>query len=203
MSIGVTIRPNERDSAELRAAFERLVKLGRSPRPVMGRIGLFVQREARRRLRSRKSAWGPKTTRLSKSIAVRYDDRSVVVGSNLDYAAVQQLGHPGITPKPGRKYLAIPATSALRRRGVWPRDLPKDSMKFVPNASIRLGSRSWIGPALVRATEGADGEVMFALVKRVKIKARPYLVFGRAAQQFALAEFERAYQRAIGGRGKK
>lgn len=197
----------------------------------MGRIGLFVQREARRRLRSRKSAWGPKTTRLSKSIAVRYDDRSVVVGSNLVYAAVQQLGHPGITPKPGRKYLAIPATSALRRRGVWPRDLPKDSMKFVPNASIRLGSRSWIGPALVRAQStdsekkmtGAQGrtttgqyakkgegggsltigEVMFALVKRVKIKARPYLVFDRATQQFALAEFERAYQRAIGGRGKK
>lgn len=219
MAIGYTVQIDRRDSRELQAAFERLSKTGRSLRRPLGRIGLFIMREARRALRSRKRDWGPPTGRLPKSLAMRLDDVSVVVGSNLVYAAIQQLGGE---VRPKRKYLAIPVQSHLRRRGVWPRDLPQDSMKFVPAASIRIGARSWIGPALVRVKDteletsfdGAGkqgqgkprrrptrqaGEVMFALVKRVKIRGRPYLAFGRPARLFALQEIEKEYRRAIGG----
>jgi phage gpG-like protein len=143
----------------------------------------------------------------------------VEVGSNLVYAAIQQLGG---TVKPTRKYLAIPVPPSLRRRGVWPRDLPSDQLKFVPDANIKIGSRRWIGPALVRAKpveietpfDGAgkktkgnrarskEGEVLFALVKKVTIKGRPYLVFDRKARNFLFHQIGIALLRAVrrGGR---
>ena len=218
MAFSYIVQVDRRDSKKIQAAFERLAKTGRSLRRPLGRIGMFVMREARRALRSRPRDWGPPTGRLSKSLAMRLDDVSVLVGSNLVYAAIQQLGGE-VKPK-GHKYLAIPVQRHLRKAGVWPRDLPQGSMKFVPNASIRIGSHSWIGPALVRTEDteletsfdGAGvkgeprrrpvreaGEVMFALVKRVRIRGRPYLSFGRPARMFALREIEKEYRRAIGG----
>ena len=211
MSIQITIEPDKGDSKALRRAFERLQKVGREPRPVLGRIGLFVRRDAQRRLRSRKRAWGPSSGRLRSALAMRLGDNYVVVGSNLVYAAIQQVGGT-VRPKSG-KYLAIPATAQLRRRGVWPRDLPAGSLKFVMRAKIIIGAHSWTGPALVSAESAAtptrrpgerrvahkQGEVLFALVRQVKIRGRPYLVFDRAAQAFALRELRRAYLAAIGG----
>jgi phage gpG-like protein len=196
---------------------QRLAKTGRSLRRPFGRLGLFIRREAQRALRARVHEWGPATGRLAQSLAMRLDAVSVVVGSNLAYAAIQQFGGP-VTPK-GHKYLAIPVLPALRRRGVWPRDIPKGDMRFVPNAVIRIGSHSWTGPALVRAADqeietpfdGAGpkgqaqarrrprrkaGEVMFALVKRVTIKGRPYLQFSDAARAFLIRQIELEYQRA-------
>lgn len=212
MSIRFEIKIDKRDQRKLRKAMERLAGVGRSPRRPLGRIGLFIKRGGQRLLRSRPSDWGPRSGRLSRSLAMILEDSAVTVGSNLVYAAVQQLGHPGIKPKGGRKFLAIPVSPALRRGGVWPRDLPRDAMKYVPNAHITLGRRSWFGPALVRAktntpggtgrqraTRGRHGEVMFALVKQVRIRARPYLIFDSAAQQFALAEFAAEYRRAWKG----
>ena len=208
MAIRYTIGLDKADSKKLQAAFERLQKLGRSPRPVLGRIGLYVRREAQRRLRTRRRDWGPPTGRLRNSLAMRLGDNFVVVGSNLVYAAIQQLGGV-VKPKTGR-YLAIPATTQLRRRGVWPRDLPRGSMKFVRVTDIQIGTHRWRGPALVRAAEasparpgsrqratrGPIGEVMFALVRQVKIRGRPYLVWDSAAQQFAIQQFRRAYDKA-------
>ena len=203
MAIRFTIQPDKGDLKKLRAAFERFRKLGRSPRPVLGRIGLYVRREAQRRLRTRRRDWGPPTGRLRNSLAMRLGDNFVVVGSNLVYAAIQQLGGV-VRPKTGR-YLAIPATTQLRRRGVWPRDLPRGSMKFVWAADIQIGTHRWRGPALVRAAEAAParpgsrqratrgqlGEVMFALVRQVKIRGRPFLVFDQAAQAFSRQPFRR------------
>ena len=220
MGIRTTIQPDREASKRLREAFKRLAKVGGNQRRVLGRIGLFVIREARRSLRQRRREWGPGSSRLSKSIAMQVDDMSVSVGSNLVYAAIQQLGGD-VEPKRG-KYLAIPVLPQLRRRGVWPRDLPEGSMKFVRAARIRIGSRSWTGPALVRADEAeqetsADGagrrgqggqrrrparpagEVMFALVKRVSIRGRPYLQFGEPAVNFALQQIAEEYARAVRG----
>ena len=228
MAFSYIIQIDRWDSRALYDAFERLRKTGRNLRRPLGRIGLYIMREARRALRARTRDWGPPTGRLPKSLAMRLDNVSVFVGSNLVYAAIQQLGGE-VKPK-GHKYLAIPVQRHLRRAGVWPRDLPQGSMKFVPNASIRVGSHSWIGPALVRVEStaaelgmggpGRDargrfasrsgegggggaslklGEVMFALVKRVRIRGRPYLLFDRPARAFALGEIEREYRRAIGG----
>jgi len=149
---------------------------------------------------------------------MRLEPMAVEVGSNLVYAAIQQLGG---TIKPKRKYLALPVPASLRRRGVWPRDLPKDQLKFVPNAEIKIGSHSWTGPALVRAKEvdiesqfdGAGkktkrkrrkakvGDVLFALVRQVVITDRPYLVFNRKTKEFLFEEIRKELARATRRRG--
>lgn len=231
MAIGIAIQLV--GEKELRAALERLAKFPRAMRSVFGRTGLWIAREARRIIRSSPHTWGPTTGKTGKSITQRLDDVSVTVGSNLKWAAVLHEGTAGlpggaITPK-GHKYLAIPALPHLRRTGTWPRDLPRGSMKFVPNAQIRIGSHSWTGPALVRASdqqiagshEGAglqgrdskgqftddvkrqkhavrkQGEVMFALVKRVRIRGIHYLTlpWQRGGRAFLLAEATREAQR--------
>lgn len=216
MPIGIKVTPDREGVRQIEDAFARLRRAGGNQREVLGLLGIFIRREAQRRLRSRKREWGPTTFRLGKSLAMRLDNYSVTVGSNLVYAAIQQLGGD---VRPKRKYLAIPVNTTLRRRGVWPRDLPDDQLKFVPNAKIRIGSRSWTGPALVRAKaveiqttgDGAgrgtkrrrakskEGEVLFALVKRVRIKGRPYLVFDDAARQFLFGQILRSLRRAAGG----
>lgn len=195
MAIGYTIETNAKPVLR---AFEDLARIGADLRPVLGQIGLNVRRGAQRRLRGRKSDWGASRGMLGKSLAVQVDARSVRVGSPLIYAAVQQRGTdslPGgaITPKPPRKYLAIPATRALRMRGVYPRDLSDDEIKFVRVAEIQIGRRRWTGPALVNPE---TDEVMFALVRQVRFKGRPYLLFDRPEQAFALSTVARAYQRA-------
>jgi len=190
MAVGLQIKA---DTRAVRKRLERLAKVGGHLEPVLRQIGVDVRRNAQARLRARKSDYGPSSGRLSKSLTMSVSPRLVRVGSPLVYAAVQQLGHPGIQPKRGR-YLAIPATTALRRRGVWPSDLPRGSMKFTVT-QIVIGRRSWKGPALV---DPASGEVMFALVKSVKIKGRAYLKFASREQAFALRAIRRHYLKAIG-----
>jgi phage gpG-like protein len=218
MSIGLSIRVRDNNVA---SAFKRLMRFGGDQRQVLGRLGLFMRRDAQRRLRRRPKDWGPSSTRLSKSLAMRLDRYSVTVGSNLVYAAIQQLGG---TVVPRRVYLAIPVDPQIRRRGTWPRDLPQDSLKFVRAANIRIGSHSWTGPALVRArgdetetpADGAGvadgtprrrrrpvrraGEVLFALVKRVNIRGRPYLVFDEIAKAFLLQQVTLAARMAWKGK---
>lgn len=212
---------------DVRAAFERVSKIGQTPRRSLGRVALWITREAGRILRGGASAWGPASGKLAASITRRIDDVSVVVGSNLRYAAVQHQGTaglPGGVIRPSKKYLAIPATAALRRGGVWPRDIARDAMRFVPNANIRIGTRSWIGPALVKAGSGArtvkvrqhgkrGGEVrehtrkigskptvMFALIKQSRFKGKLYLrlPWERGGRAFLLGELRKQYQEAIG-----
>jgi phage gpG-like protein len=203
------------DDRKVRRALERVSKAGRSLRKPLGRTALFIIRFAARLLRARNSGWGPMTGKLAKSLTMRLDELSVVVGSNLAYAAIQQLG--GTVEPKGHKYLALPVLPALRRGGVWPRDLPRGSMQFAI-ADIRIGSHAWRGPALVRVEgtgnreqgtgteEGARGrtkrragEVMFALIRRANIKGREYLVFGPDARGFLLADLKREYQKAVKG----
>ncbi len=180
-------------------ALIRLDRVGGDLRRPLGQIGLHVRRSAQRRLRGRRSDWGQSRGMLSKTLAVQVSARSVRVGSPLVYAAVQQLGTaslPGgaIRPKPPRKYLAIPVSRTLRVRGVWPRDLSPNEIKFVRAANIVIGRRRWKGPALVDPKSGA---VMFALVRQVRIKGRPYLLFDSAEHMFALSVIAKAYRRAL------
>lgn len=212
--VRVHLTPDPRDLAKVFRVFAALRRVGASPRRALGRTALFVIREARRLLRARIRQWGPQSGRLGKSLTMLLDSMSVVVGSNQPHAAIQHFGGT-IRPK-GHPYLAIPVQAHLRRSGVWPRDLDADSMMFMPNAKIRIGSHSWTGPALVRAEDefraGKNGkqrrvrkagEVMFALIKRAKIRGRPYLVFGRSARDFLFVELTRDYVRAYrlaGGR---
>lgn len=211
MSIAIQITPNASESKAIRDVFDRVAKTGRNMRPALMRIGLERKRDANRRIYTGPEEWGPRTKRLGKSINVRADQHSVEIGTNTIYAAMYQFGGV-IVPKVG-KFLAIPVLASLRRSQVWPRDLPRGSMVYKPNARITIGTHSWTGPALVRAEPtvaaaplpggGAKrkpkvGEVMFALVRRVKIKGRPFLVWDTAAQTFALNQAEAEYRRAMG-----
>ncbi|MFO0971827.1 MAG: phage virion morphogenesis protein [Phycisphaerae bacterium] len=211
----IIISPHERDLAEVRRRLGDLERAaGNLGRPLQ-RIGLFVRRAAARRLRGRRFEWGQSTGKLAGSLAVQADERAVTVGSNLVYAAIQQVGGR-VLPKSGR-YLALPVTRELRRSGAWPRDLPRKSLKYSPKESIRIGSHSWTGPALVQAEDSyrivrtqrgerrvrtrKAGQVLFALVRKVTIRGRPYLAFDSESQRFALAEIERELRRvAQGGR---
>lgn len=193
--------------------FAALARVGGSPRRALGRTALYLLRDARRLLRQRARDWSPQTGKLAKSLTFLLDSMSVVVGSNLAYAAIQQLGGT-VRPKEGRRYLAIPVLPSLRRGGVWPRDLPEGRMKFVRAAPIRIGSHAWTGPALVRATEeervstrtgktrrvGTVGEVMYALIRRATIRGRPYLIFSSEARRFLVRELAMDYRRAMRGR---
>lgn len=202
------LTPNPRDLAKLLRVFAAMRRVGASPRRALGRTALFLIREARRLLRARIREWGPQTGKLGKSLTMLLDSMSVIVGSNLPYAAIQHFGGT-IKPK-GHPYLAIPALAHLRRSGVWPRDLDADSMMFMPNAKIRIGSHSWTGPALVRVEDefrtGKNGkqrrvrkagEVMFALIERATIRGRPYLIFGPPGREFLYGELRRDYIRAL------
>lgn len=220
MAIQLQISPNRADVQELFRAMEDLRRTGRSLRRPMGQIALYTRRASQRRLRNRPREWGARTGRLSKSLAIRVSETGFAVGSNLVYAAIQQLGGE-IRPK--RKYLAIPVDSSVRRSGSWPRDFPAGALAYKPAARIRIGRHSWVGPALVRKRDEAPkvesdgkvrkrdeggrfakkaaqkGDVVFALVKRVRIRGRPYLVFNRDAQLFALRAIAAEYQRKLPG----
>lgn len=194
MAVGLNIKA---DSKPVRREIERLIDAGVDLTTPLRQIGVDIRRGAQQRLRARRGDFGPSSGRLSKSLTMAVDPRLVRVGSPLVYAAVQQVGTdhlPGgvIRPKHGR-YLAIPATTALRRRNVWPRDLPRDSLKFAVT-DIAIGKRRWRGPALVDAE---SGDLMFALVRTVRIKGRPYLVFEAREQAFALRALRLHYVRAI------
>ncbi len=199
-AVGIRIEPDSRSLHHLREAISGFARLGRAPKRSLQRTGLFIRRYAQRLLRARARDWGNAGGgRLGKSLAIVADSMSVTVGSNLVYAAIQQLGGK-VSPKAGRKYLALPVLPELRRSGTYPRDLPRESMKFVPNAAIRIGTHSWHGPALVRAEDVGNaqgrkekraGQVMFALVKRVTIKGREYLVFGPEARSYMIGELKR------------
>lgn len=212
------------DDKPVRDALERLSKAACDPSPAMRHIGLHQIRSAGRRLRARERDWGPRTGRLEKSLTMEVDGASVTVGSAEAYAAIQQEGG---RIKPKNKYLALPVDPLMRRRGVWPSDLPPKSLKFTPVAEIRIGSHSWIGPALLRresteaekrltGAQGRDasgrfakkgqgggslkvGEVLFALVKGVEIDPDPYLVFGPDEQAFALVTIKRHLAQAMKG----
>lgn len=221
-SVAITITPDSRGLQVFRAAISGMARVGARPKRSLQRVGLFVRRYAQRLLRARARDWGNAGGgKLGKSLAIVLDSMSVTVGSNLVYAAIQQLGGT-VRPKAGRKYLALPVLPELRRSGTYPRDLPRESMKFVPNAQIRIGTHSWIGPALVRASDGViqtrvdpsgkrraldgkyardgvkkAGQVMFALIKRANIKGREYLVFGPEARQYLIAELKRETYEAL------
>ncbi len=221
MSLGLNIRTNDHAVVD---EIRRLRRIGARVEVPLRQIGQRVVTHARRRLGNRRSEFGSSSGRLARSLTVEVHDDFVRAGSPMVYARIQQVGGK---IKPKGRYLAIPATSALRRRGVWPRDLPRASMKFVPAARITIGNRSWIGPALVRAQSTAEevslsggqgrdargryaskaadvrlaiGEVMFALVKAVTIQGRPYLLFESQEQQFALRALRSYYQKQLAAR---
>lgn len=88
MAVKITATFDQRELKRFRDAIERLSSVGREPRQALGRTGLYMRRDAQRRLRSRPNDWGKQTTRLSQSIAMQLEPASVTIGSNLVYAAI-------------------------------------------------------------------------------------------------------------------
>lgn len=202
MAVAIRIDVDER---AVRRALLRLMHLDGALRRVLQRSGLFIRRAAVRRLRERRGRFGASSGRLAQSLAIRTESTSVAVGSNLAYAAIQQLGGT-VVPRTVRA-LAIPMLRHLARRGVWPRDLPRESMRFVPiqggnvvgklvRAEDRVIETRGGNGKRRRRVAGAAGETMYLLVRQSRIRGRPYLVFGAEERQFLLAETQREVERA-------
>lgn len=207
--MSVQVRVSLLGEREVREALGKLARTGRSLRRPLLRSALHARRSAARRLRSREQRHGPSSGTLARSLTIRVDQDSFELGSNLRYAAIQQVGGD-IYPR-SVKALAIPVLPHLRRSGIWPRDLPRDSMRYVP---VNRGN---VVGLLVRAREtdvvqadqpGARGpgrrppqklgETMYLLVRRSRIAARPYLAWDQEEARFLLGEVEREYRRAVG-----
>ena len=170
MAVAIKVTVDDRKVRKLlRTAMK---KTGDLTRP-MSELGLWMVRDAGRRLHRREGDNDARSGALRASLTFEPARDQVAIESNLAYAAVQQLGHPGIRPKPPNKYLAMPLLPHLRRQGIWPRDLPEDELHF--------GGFSRAGNPLLR---GSDGTPMYVLLKEVVIDVEPYLVFGPEAQEF-------------------
>lgn len=165
VSLNITIE----DRGVRKLISQALRKTGDLTRP-FSELGLYLVREAGRRLRERPSE--DMTGALRASLTFEADKDSVTVGSNLVYAAIQQLGGE-VHPRPPHN-LAIPLQPHLRRRHVWPSDLAKEDLKF--------GGYSMKGNPLLRYADG--GELAYVLVEEVTVPANPYIVFDDEAETF-------------------
>lgn len=210
--MSVQVRISMHGQREVAAAIERLSRVGGRLRRPMLRTALFVRRTAQRRLRSRRSRWGLSRGLLARSLTYRVDDGGMVVGSALRYAAIQQVGGD-VVPRTARA-LAIPVAPHLRRSGIWPRDLPRDSMRFVPvnrGDVVGLLVRAKLADMAERGKPGAGGpgrrprqkigETLYVLMRRVRVPGQPYLVWDGESERFLVAEVEREYRRTIGAGG--
>ena len=99
---------------------------------------------------------------LMASVYGRSDGNSITVGTNLIYAALHQFG--GVVRPVKAKWLAIPLTKEAKRAG---------SARRFPNP-LRCVISKTSGKGVLLDT---DDEVQYALVKEVKVPARPFLGF--------------------------
>ena len=116
----------------------------------------------------------------------RTEGNTLVVGTNLDYAATHQYGAT-ILPAKG-KYLSIPLTAAAKRSGGaanYPGDL--------------VGRYGKVGGVLLDA---GSGEPQYALAKKVTIPARPFVGFSEALRE-KLGKLAAAVFGGVLGAGKE
>lgn len=152
-----------------------------SPRQPLEEIGQLMVRSIRTNFREggRPKKW-PRSQRagerrstlvgpgakLMRSIHYTPEARRVLIGTNVKYARIHQFGSAGlpggvIRPKPPKKFLTIPINPVAR--GKRARDFQNT---FIPKGKQVIMQKT--GPRSVRP--------LFALVRSVRISARPYLV---------------------------
>jgi len=133
-------------------------------REEMDEVGKWLLTDARRRLEARGS--DVSTGRLAKSLTHHPYKTAVTVSSVLPYARIQQEG--GTVKPKKRKRLAIPLRLDLARSHTWPKHWKAG----------RLACVVIDGKLFLKDTK--TDELVYLLVKKVKIKGRPYLVRSRA-----------------------
>jgi phage gpG-like protein len=118
--------------------------------------GLVIEREAKKNIRGHHLI---DTGNLRNSISAEpYDDTSVIVGTNVEYAAIHEYG--GTIKAKNTKYLAIPITNSAKK--FKPREFP-GGLRVVPYSNMVAG--------LVDKA----GHVQYLLKQSVRIPAKPYL----------------------------
>lgn len=121
---------------------------------------------------------------LMGSMNQKVTETEIIVGTNLQYAGVHQWGGT-ITPKKG-KFLAIPLTKDAQMAGS-PRNFPRPLTPIIgknggvlietpPRRPRPKGSTAvTAGKGKKKPPPSTAGKAQYALVKRVKIPARPFL----------------------------
>ena len=155
-------------------------------RPVMDQIGMYMTRSVLKTFQAggrpkwpasiRAMREGGRTLtlsgRLRSSVSHVADKQYVDIGANTIYAAMQQTG--GLIRPKRKKALAVPLTKEARRAQEnvdSVRDIP--DLFFIPTK----GGGDTIG--ILARKKARDKSIVpwFALKTKVKIPARPYLVF--------------------------
>lgn len=122
------------------------------------------------------------TGALMASIQGRSDQHGAYVGTNVQSAALHQLGGV-IRPKRG-KYLAIPITKEAKRAGR-ARRFPRPLTPIIGRGGrsgvlVELPRVKGKGKAKARRSGGSrPGTVHYVLVRSVTVPARPFLGFGK------------------------
>ena len=183
-----------------RELFEGPSKRLRNPREFMRRVGEFAVSCAQQHLSEvlRDDPEAIRTGRLESSLSVfAVDEHEVIYGSNVDYAAQVHFG--GLIEPRTAKALAIPLPAALKRAGLWPRDLDpqRELLQFVPYR----GSKPNVFGLLVDPGQELSGRQrrqrgvtpygpgpLYALAWWVDQEPRPYLYLDEGEQRVIAEE---------------
>lgn len=172
----VEIRVTERNFGRFQARMRRAAAAFADLRAEMQQTGDWLVTDAQARLAARNSKTGK--GRLAKSLKARPFKQSITIHSALPYAGIQQ--HGGTILPRVRKWLAIPLRLEDKRVGLWPK-----------HVNGRPGVRLWFqklsaNKALLWYAKGRTGGgkrgaavaqyPRWLLLKRAKVKGRPYLV---------------------------
>lgn len=122
---------------------------------------------------------------LAASISARSQGRTIVVGTSRPGANLHQNG--GVVRPVRAKFLAIPLTREASRAGS-PRRFPAPLHAVVASAT---------GKGVLA---DARGRAQYALVKSVRVPARPFLGFGLKLIDRLAAMFGEFFERLIGGK---
>jgi hypothetical protein len=168
----------------------------RRAQPCYNRLGLYMAREARKRLRAK---GGIQDRQIAVTISHRADDGSTTVGASHPGARLRQLGGTvtagkSISPVTGKltKFLAIPIVKGLARQGIWPRDLWAAGDKRIFPLTGSDGRGYLVRHIEAKSKRGrARLEFLYQLVRKVVHKPFPYIVYDAAARQRFVADLMR------------
>ena len=114
---------------------------------------------------------GSRTGDLRRSITASEPPHlTSIVGANKRYAAMQEFGGV-IKPKKG-KYLKVPMGVSLRAKTLTFRDTGNEDVTLIP---LRGGRFMGVRKIRGKSGKGDRDDILFMLVRKVTIQARPYL----------------------------
>jgi phage virion morphogenesis protein len=202
------------EDAEIRRAFRRAIDAGADPRALLDDVGAYAVASTQRRFEAEAGPGGVKwapfarstlrrmsprrrasprllrdTVRLYSSLVHQVLGDTLLVGTNLEYAAIHQFG--GEVKQPARTQTA---TFRLAQQGA--------GRKFDEDGNVvRYGSRLRFAKASTRAKSRQE-KTFDVGARTISIPARPYLGLDDADRAEILSIAEDHYAQAVGAEAR-